>query len=98
MTCSLIAPVIAFRVQAQTTLASPSESHQTWALLALVLVGLILFVVVTGLLAWLARRVLSEPAQAHRHRRPLVPNAWGFDRGIDSDAAAADSVPHQPAP
>jgi hypothetical protein len=98
MTSSLIAPV-AFRVLAQTTLASVSESHQTpWEVFALVLGALILFVALTGLLVLLARRTVTRSTHAHRHRRrPLVPSGWGLERGIDPDAAATDSVPHPPA-
>jgi hypothetical protein len=97
MTCSLIGPVIAFTALAQTTPDSSSGSQRTsLEQFALVLVGLILFVALTGLLALLGRRA-SEPTHAHRHRRPFVPTGWGLDRGEDPDAAAADSVPRPPA-
>jgi hypothetical protein len=70
----------------------------SWEPLALFLLGLILFVTLTGLLVLFARRALTKPAHAHRHRRPFVPlGEWGLDRGIDRDAAA-DSAPHPPAP
>ena len=93
MTLSLLAPVIAFRVLAQTALA-PSPSQTPWALFALVLVSLILFAALTGLLTVLARRAFTESTQADQPRRGLVAAAWGFDRGSDADAAPADSVPH----
>jgi hypothetical protein len=98
MTCSLIAPV-AFRVLAQITPAAASGNHQTeWGLVALVLVSLILLVALTGLLALLARRSVAKSTRAHRHRRrPFVPSGWGLERGIDPNAAAADSGPHPPA-
>jgi hypothetical protein len=71
----------------------------SWEPLALFLLGLILFVALTGLLVRLARRALTKPTHAHRHRRPFVPlSEWGLERGIDPDAAAGDFVPHPPAP
>lgn len=98
MTSSLIAPV-AFRLLAQTTLDSASESHQApWEVFALVLGALILFVALTCLLVLFARRTVTRSTHAHRHRRrPFVPSGWGLERGIDPDAAATDSVPHPPA-
>lgn len=95
MTCSLIAPVIVFGRLAQIT---PSEGSQTaWELVALFLVGLILFVALTGLSVVLTRRV-HESTHAHRRRRPfVVPSAWGLDRGVDPNAASAESVPRPPA-
>lgn len=96
MACSLIAPVIVFGRLAQIR---PSEGSQTpWELAALFLVGLILFVALTGLSVVLARRALPESTHAHRRRRPfVVPSAWGLDRGVDPDAASAESVPRPPA-
>lgn len=96
MTLSLITPVIVFGGLAQIT---PLESQRaTWDLLGLVVVGLILFVALTGLLVMLARRTVTKSTHAHRHRhRPFLPSGWGLERGIDPDAAATDSVPHPPA-
>ena len=100
MTFSLLVPVFAFRVLAQTALA-PAPSQIPWALFALVLVSLILFAALTGLLTVLAGRAFTE-SKADQPRRGLVAAAWGFDRGSDPDAAPADSVPHlrvlQPGP
>ena len=93
MTCSLTVPVFAFRTLAQIDSAAASQRASS-GLFALGLVALIVFVGLTGLLVWLARP--TEPTQAHRDRRPLVPSAWGLARGIDPDAAAADSVPRSP--
>jgi hypothetical protein len=96
MTSSLIARV-AFRVLAQTTLDSSASQRTPLGLVALALIALIVFVALTGLLVLLARRASTEPTQAHRDRRPLVPSGWGLARGIDPDAAAADSVRRPPA-
>ena len=99
MTSSLIGPVIAFRALAQITFDSSSGSQRSpLELFALVLVGLIMFVALTGLLALLRSRARTEPTHGHRRRRPFVPNVWGLDRAIDPDAAAADPVPRRPAP
>jgi hypothetical protein len=99
MTCSLIGPVIAFGALAQITFDSSSGSQRSpFELFALVLVGLFMFVALTGVLALLRRRARTEPTHAHRHRRPFVPSVWGLDRTLDPDAAAADSVPRRPAP
>jgi hypothetical protein len=96
MTCSLIASVIVFGRLAQIT---PSEGSRTpWGLVALFLVGLILFVALTGLSVVLTRRALHESTHAHRRRRPFaVHRAWGLDRVVDPDAASAESVPRPPA-
>ncbi len=111
MTLSLIAPVIVFGGLAQIT---PSGGQwTTWELLGLVVVGLILFVALTGLLVLLARqappqtdncfdlasrRVRSRPTHAHGHRGRLVHRRRGPARGIDPDASASDSIPPPPAP
>ena len=94
MTSSLIAS-IAFRVLAQTKLDSSASQRTPSELFALALVAVIVFVALAGLLVLLARR---EPTRAHRDHRPLVPSGWGLVRGIDPDAAAADSVRRPPAP
>ena len=96
MTCSLIAPVSMFGRLAQIM---PSEgSRSPWELVALFLVGLILFVALTGLSVVLTRRALHKSTHAHRRRRPfVVPSAWGLDRGVDPDAASTESVPRPPA-
>jgi len=95
MTLLLIAPVSVFGGLAQIT---PSESQRSpLALMALVVVGLILFVALTGLLAWLGRRAPAESAQGDRQRLPLVARAGGFERGIAPAAGPADSVPDPPA-
>jgi uncharacterized iron-regulated membrane protein len=93
MTHSLIVPVFAFRALAQIDSAAASQRASS-GLFGLALVALIVFVGLTGLLVWLARP--TKPTQAHGDRRPLVPSAWGLERGIDPDAAAADSVPRSP--
>jgi len=110
MTLSLIAPVIVFGGLAQIT---PLVGQRTtWELLGLVVVGLILFVALTGLLVLLARqappqtdncfdlasrRVRSRPTHAHGHRGRLGHRRRGPARGIDPDASASDSIP-PPAP
>ena len=95
MTSSLIVPVFGFRTLAQ--LDSSAASHRASAeVFGLALVALIVFVTLTGFLVWRVRA--TKPTPAHRDRRPLVPNVWGLARGIDPDAAAADSVRRPPAP
>ena len=92
MTYSLIAPVFAFRVLAQID-PSAAGHRASSGLFGLALVALLVFVALTGLLVWLARPTAPH---AHGNRRPLVPSAWGLARGIDPDAAAANSVPRPP--
>jgi hypothetical protein len=95
MTSSFIAPVFAFRTLAQIDPSAASQ-HASSGVIGLAFVAVIVFVALTGFLVWRARP--TEPRHAHRARRPLVPSAWGLARGIDPDAAAADSVRRPPAP
>ncbi len=79
MTLSLIAPVIVFGGLAQIT---PSGGQwTTWELLGLVVVGLILFVALTGLLVLLARQAPPQDRQLLRSRlstRPVTPHACAW--------------------
>jgi len=89
---SMTYSLIVFGGLAQIT---ASEGQLTpWRMVALVLVGLILFVAFTSFLALLMHRAFTESAQADRPHRWLIPTAWGFERGADPDAAPTDSVPH----
>jgi hypothetical protein len=93
---SLIGPVIAFGElagSAQNKIAGPSATGRipwelpAWVLLVsllLFVVSLIVFVALTGLFVLSGRGAQSENEVS--------------DRGIDPDTAAADSVPHPPAP
>jgi hypothetical protein len=75
---------------------SAASQHASSGVIGLAAVAVIVFVALTAFLVWRARP--TEPRRGHRHRRPLVPSAWGLARGIDPDAAATDSGPRPPAP
>jgi hypothetical protein len=97
---ALIAPVIAFGGLAgcaQTKFDGPSATDRSgWELLALLLVGMLLFVALSSLLALLSRRAphpRSRRTHAHRHRDRLIDSGQGPDRGIVAARNWGDDAP-----